>query len=81
MLWLSGSTRSPCRPINAHRSSRRSRLRLGYPFRPSLDGRDEFSFRPAFEPLGDEPVLGPARPDSAAQVEQMQEPPVTNALT
>ncbi|MCA1387911.1 manganese catalase family protein [Bradyrhizobium sp. IC3123] len=48
---------------------------------PSLDGRGEFSFRPAFEPLGDEPVLGPARPDSAAQVEQMQEPPVTNALT
>ncbi|MCK1359664.1 manganese catalase family protein [Bradyrhizobium sp. 199] len=48
---------------------------------PSLDGRGEFSARPGFEPLGDEPVLGPARPDSAAQVEQMQEPPVTNALT
>ncbi len=48
---------------------------------PSLDGRGEFTSRPGFEPLGDEPVLGPARPDSAAQVEQMQEPPVTNALT
>jgi Mn-containing catalase len=31
--------------------------------------------------LGEEPVLGPARPDSGAQVEQMNEPPVTNALT
>ena len=48
---------------------------------PSLDGRGEFSARPGFEPLGGVPVLGPARPDSAAQVEQMQEPPVTNALT
>lgn len=46
---------------------------------PSLDGRGEFTFR-AFEPLGEEPVLGPARPDSAAQKEQMQEAPVSNAL-
>ncbi|UPJ44313.1 manganese catalase family protein [Bradyrhizobium sp. 40] len=48
---------------------------------PSLDGQGSFSFRAGFEPLGEEPVLGPARPDSGAQVEQMNEPPVTNALT
>src|SRR5206468_6030585 len=47
---------------------------------PSLDGQGSFSFRAGFEPLGEEPVLGPARPDSGAQVEQMNEPPVTNAL-
>jgi Mn-containing catalase len=47
---------------------------------PSLDGQGEFSFRAGFEPLGDEPVLGAARPDSGAQVEQMNKPPVTNAL-
>ncbi|MCW4115591.1 manganese catalase family protein [Aurantimonas sp. MSK8Z-1] len=37
---------------------------------PSIDGRGEFS---VFQntPLGEEPVLGPARPDSAAQTEQM----------
>jgi Mn-containing catalase len=45
----------------------------------SVDGKGVFSFQ-AFEPLGQEPMLGPARPDSAAQVEQMAEPPVTNAL-
>jgi Mn-containing catalase len=47
---------------------------------PSIDGQGEFSFRAGFEPLGDEPVLGPARPDSGAQVEQMKDKPVTNAL-
>ena len=46
---------------------------------PSLDGQGTFNFR-AFEPLGEEPMLGPARPDSAAQTEQMHKPPVTNAL-
>jgi Mn-containing catalase len=48
---------------------------------PSLDGQGEFSFRGGFEPLGEEPVLGPARPDSGAQVEQMEQAPVTHALT
>lgn len=47
---------------------------------PSPDGKGTFAFQ-AFEPLGQEPVLGPARPDSGAQVEQMAEAPVTNALT
>jgi Mn-containing catalase len=46
---------------------------------PAPDGQGTFSFK-AFEPLGEEPVLGPARPDSAAQAEQMAEDPVTNAL-
>lgn len=42
---------------------------------PSLDGRAEFSvFRN--EPMGEEPVLGPARPDSCARAEQMAEKPV-----
>jgi Mn-containing catalase len=36
----------------------------------SLDGRGEFSSRQNV-PLGEEPVLGPARPDSGAQREQM----------
>jgi len=37
---------------------------------PSLDGKGTYStFRN--EPMGDEPVLGPARPDSGAQVEQI----------
>jgi Mn-containing catalase len=37
---------------------------------PSIDGKGEFTvFRN--EPLGEEPVLGPARPDSAAQAEQI----------
>jgi Mn-containing catalase len=41
---------------------------------PSLDGRGEFTvFRN--EPLGQEPVLGAARPDSAAQAEQIGEAP------
>ncbi len=37
---------------------------------PSIDGRGEFT---VFEnkPLGQEPVLGPARPDSGAQTEQI----------
>ncbi|MGY4623279.1 manganese catalase family protein [Bradyrhizobium sp. USDA 4486] len=48
---------------------------------PSLDGKGTFTFRGGFEPLGQEPVLGPARPDSGAQLEQMNEPPVTNALS
>lgn len=37
---------------------------------PSLDGRGEFS-ADAVEAMGQEPALGPARPDSAAQKEQM----------
>ncbi|MGF1622735.1 MAG: manganese catalase family protein [Rhodomicrobiaceae bacterium] len=37
---------------------------------PSLDGRSSFSTSKA-EPMGQEPKLGPARPDSAAQKEQM----------
>jgi Mn-containing catalase len=47
---------------------------------PSLDGQGDFNFRAGFEPFGEEPVLGPARPDSGAQLEQMDSPPVTNAL-
>jgi Mn-containing catalase len=40
---------------------------------PSLDGRGEFTvFRN--EPMGQEPVLGPARPDSGAQAAQIGEP-------
>jgi hypothetical protein len=38
---------------------------------PSLDGQGEFHFEAKFQPLGEEPVLGPARPDSGAQREQM----------
>ena len=42
---------------------------------PSVDGKGEFNvFRN--EPMGEEPVLGPARPDSSAQVEQIGERPV-----
>jgi Mn-containing catalase len=37
---------------------------------PSLDRRGQFSARQN-EPLGQEPVLGPARPDSGAQAEQI----------
>ncbi|UYY58861.1 manganese catalase family protein [Sphingomonas sp. S2-65] len=37
---------------------------------PSIDGKGEFSVFQA-EPMGEEPVLGPARPDSAAQNEQI----------
>jgi Mn-containing catalase len=37
---------------------------------PTLDGRDEFTvFRS--QPMGQEPVMGPARPDSGAQAEQI----------
>lgn len=37
---------------------------------PSIDGKGEFTvFRN--EPMGEEPVLGPARPDSSAQAEQI----------
>lgn len=37
---------------------------------PSVDGKGEFS---VFQnkPMGEEPILGPARPDSGAQLEQM----------
>jgi len=48
---------------------------------PSLDGQGRFTTRPGFEPLGEVPNLGPARPDSAAQREQMSKAPMTNALT
>jgi Mn-containing catalase len=37
---------------------------------PSLDGKGEFTVFRA-EPMGEEPVLGPARPDSGAQAEQI----------
>ena len=37
---------------------------------PSLDGKGEFSVFPN-KPLGQEPVLGPARADSGAQLEQI----------
>src|SRR5205807_1899469 len=37
----------------------------------SMDGKGNFSIRQN-EPLGQEPVLGPARPDSGAQREQIQ---------
>lgn len=37
----------------------------------SLDGRSEFSAREKVEPTGQKPDLGKARPDSAAQKEQM----------
>jgi len=47
---------------------------------PSLDGKGKFTMRPGFEPLGEVPNLGPARPDSAAQREQMGKAPTTNAL-
>ena len=40
---------------------------------PSLDGRGEYSVRQA-EPLGQEPVLGPARSDGGAQAEQIGSP-------
>ena len=36
----------------------------------SLDGKGEYKVRQA-EPMGQEPVLGPARPDSGAQAEQI----------
>lgn len=41
---------------------------------PSLDGKGEFTSG-RFEPLGEEPVLGPARPLSGAQAEQIGMPP------
>ncbi len=37
---------------------------------PSLDGKGEFSVFPN-RPLGDKPVLGPARPDSGAETQQI----------
>ncbi|WP_426266487.1 manganese catalase family protein [Sphingomonas sp. LHG3443-2] len=37
---------------------------------PSIDGKGQFE-PTRVEPMGDEPVLGPARPDSGAQKEQM----------
>ena len=39
---------------------------------PSIDGKGEFTSRP-MEPLGQEPVLAPPRPDSGAQMQQMAE--------
>jgi Mn-containing catalase len=45
----------------------------------SMDGKGTFEFR-AFEPLGEAPDLGPARPDSGAQLEQMTDAPQTNAV-
>lgn len=37
---------------------------------PSVDGKGTFSIFPN-QPMGEEPILGPARPDSGAQLEQM----------
>ena len=45
---------------------------------PSLDGRGQFTAKQSV-PMGEEPVLGPARIDSAAQAEQMGRP--TNPQT
>jgi Mn-containing catalase len=39
---------------------------------PSLDGKGQFSSQRAV-PLGEEPVLGPPRPDGFAQTQQMQD--------
>jgi Mn-containing catalase len=38
---------------------------------PSIDGKGKFTAT-VFEPLGEEPVLGPARPMSGAQAEQIE---------
>jgi manganese catalase len=48
---------------------------------PSLDGQGTFSSSERFEPRGEAPHLGPARPDSAAQREQMDSDPSTMSLT
>ena len=37
---------------------------------PSMDGKGKFTVFPN-QPMGEEPVLGPARPDSGAQAEQI----------
>ena len=37
---------------------------------PSLDGKGTFSSTMS-KPLGEEPILGPARPDSGAETQQM----------
>lgn len=42
---------------------------------PSVDGRGEFSTF-VNKPMGEEPVLGPARPDSGAQAEQIADAPI-----
>ena len=42
---------------------------------PSVDGRGEFSTL-INKPMGEEPVLGPARPDSGAQAEQIADAPI-----
>lgn len=42
-----------------------------------MDGKSQFSSRP-MAPLGEEPILGPARPNSGAQAEQqmpLDQPP------
>jgi Mn-containing catalase len=43
---------------------------------PSIDGKGKFSIRKS-TPMGQEPVLGPARPDSGAQKEQIGSPKAT----
>jgi Mn-containing catalase len=45
---------------------------------PSLDGKGEFEARKS-EPLGQEPMLAPARPDGGAQIEQTTTEPPTAA--
>ena len=40
---------------------------------PSVDGKGQFTVFPN-RPMGEEPVLGPARPDSGAQAEQIGKP-------
>jgi manganese catalase len=47
---------------------------------PSLDGQGEFHLEANFQPLGEESLLGPARPDSGAQREQMDSRAETKAL-
>lgn len=42
---------------------------------------DRAQFREGFELLGRKPALGPASPDSGAQMRQMNEPPVMSALS
>jgi Mn-containing catalase len=47
---------------------------------PSIDGKGQFE-PTKVEPMGDEPVLGPARPDSGAQKEQMASASVFKQFT
>lgn len=66
--------------VHGHRARRRLSANLRCCEGASRDGRGAFPFRGGFERLGQEPVLGPARPDSGEQMKQMNEPPGTNPL-